>query len=55
MASKVFKSIKAGLEEALAYAKGEPNECTVRYLPEEALRENPIQLSKEKPTKRKKK
>ena len=50
MSKEVFESIKAGLEDAIAYAKGDKTRGTVRY-----SKSNPIKLSKEKPTKKRKK
>lgn len=49
MSKEVFESIKAGLEDALAYAKGDKTRGTLRI-----PKESPIKLSKEKPIRKKK-
>ena len=54
MSKEVFESIKAGLEEALLYAQGKISLPTREYPDEMPRLENPIKLSKEKPTKTKK-
>ncbi len=53
MSKEVFESIKAGLEDALAYAKGDKTRGTVRRCPEVTTceHESPILLDKERPTK----
>lgn len=53
MSKEPFDSIMAGLEDALAYAKGDKTRGTVRYYNEKANRESPILLDKERPTKKK--
>ncbi len=56
MSKEVFESIKAGLEDAIAYAKGDKTRGTVRrYEVTTCQIESPIKLSKEKPIPRKKK
>ena len=61
--SKLGLELEAALKEALAYAKGEPNNCIVhhpatgiaRKVIDASKHESPIKLSKEKPTPKKRK
>lgn len=63
MSKEPFDGIMAGLKDAIAYAKGDKTRYakgdktrgTIRYPKGSPQCESPIKLSKEKPTKRKRK